>query len=244
MDDVRIGAAFRAVRIRRGWRQADVAARARVSPSLVSLLERGHVETVSLRVLRRVSTALEVRLELIARWRGGELDRLLNAGHAALHEALAQHLHALPPWIHAPEVSFSVWGERGVIDILAFHPPTRSLLVIELKTELVSVEDVLTTMDRRRRLAAGIALQRGWDAASVSVWVVLAASEANRKRVAAHRATLRAAFPADGHAARSWLRRPHGELRALSLWSDSKRSGVTARRAGVKRVRKLADAMS
>jgi len=33
-------------------------------------------------------------------------------------------------WQPAPEVSFAYFGERGVIDILAFHHPTRRLLVI------------------------------------------------------------------------------------------------------------------
>jgi transcriptional regulator with XRE-family HTH domain len=41
MDDIRVGAAFRAVRIRRGWRQQDVADRAGVSRALISLIERG-----------------------------------------------------------------------------------------------------------------------------------------------------------------------------------------------------------
>jgi hypothetical protein len=77
----------------------------------------------------------------------------MHAGHAALHEAVARYLNGVPGWIHSPEVSFAVFRERGVIDILAFHPPTGSLLVIELKTELVSLEDLLSTMDVRLRHA-------------------------------------------------------------------------------------------
>src|SRR5918998_1134234 len=154
MDDQRLGGAFRAVRIRRAWTQRALGARSGVSASLVSLVERGHLDRVSVRVLRRIAAALEVRVDIVARWRGGELERLLNAGHAALHEALARHLADLPGWIHAPEVSFSIFGERGVIDVLAFHRPTGSLLVIELKTEIVSVEELLATMDVRMRHAA------------------------------------------------------------------------------------------
>ena len=63
----------------------------------------------------------------------------------------------LPGWVHAPEVSFAFYAERGVIDILAFHEPTGSLLVIELKTEFVSLEDLLGTMDIRMSHAADIA---------------------------------------------------------------------------------------
>jgi transcriptional regulator with XRE-family HTH domain len=48
MDDQRIGAALRAIRIRKGWRQSDVALRARVSTSLVGAVERGGAAVVTL----------------------------------------------------------------------------------------------------------------------------------------------------------------------------------------------------
>jgi transcriptional regulator with XRE-family HTH domain len=221
VDDQRLGAALRAVRIRRHWTQAELATRCGVSGGFVSLVERGHLDAVSLRALRRLASALEVRLEVTARTRGGDMDRLLNAGHAAMHEEMARHLSSVPGWLHAPEVSFSVFGERGVIDSLAFHPDTGSLVVIELKTALVSVENLLTTMDIRLRLASRIARERGWPATTVSGWIVIADSRTNRRRVAEHSATLRSAFPSDGRRMRAWLRTPAGAVRALSFWSDS-----------------------
>ena len=133
VTDTRVGAALRAVRLRRGWRQTDVAARAHVSRALVSLLERGHIEQVAVGTLREVALALEVQIDVTARWRGGELDRLLTADHAALHEAIARHFAGLSGWEIAPEVTFNVYGERGVIDILAWHAAGRALLIIELK---------------------------------------------------------------------------------------------------------------
>jgi transcriptional regulator with XRE-family HTH domain len=54
MDDLRLGALVRAVRQHRGWRQLDLAAAAAVSASFVSLIERGHLDSVALRTLRRV----------------------------------------------------------------------------------------------------------------------------------------------------------------------------------------------
>jgi hypothetical protein len=181
------------------------------------LIERGHLERVSVRALRRVAAALEVQATISVWLTHGELDRLLNAGHAALHEQIARHFETLAGWVQAPEVSFAVYSERGVIDILAFHEPTGSLLVIELKTELVSLEDLLTTMDVRMRHAAKIAADRGWRAKSVSAWVVIADSRTNRRRVADHSAALRSAFPSNGHAMRSWLLRPTAPIRALSF---------------------------
>ncbi len=237
MDDARVGTAFRAIRIKRGWRQVDVATRAGVSRALVSMLERGHVDRVTVHVVRRVAQTLGIRLDLSVRWRGGDLDRLLNAGHAALHEELARYLGTLPDWLQAPEVSFSIYGERGVIDILAFHPPTGSLLVIELKTELADLEDLLAAMDRRMRLAGTVARERGWEARTVSCWVAIAEGDANRRRVERHKATLRSAFPANGHEMRTWLRTPAGRIAALSFWANDSPGGTTGSRATSKRVR-------
>src|SRR4051794_29121582 len=113
-----VGASFRAVRLRRRMRQSDVAAASGVSRSFVSLIERGHVERASLETLQRVADVLEIRLNLTASWRGGDLERLLNADHSALHESVAEWLSSATGWEFAQEVSFNIYGERGVIDIL------------------------------------------------------------------------------------------------------------------------------
>ena len=56
-------------------------------------------------------------------------------------------------------------GERGVIDILAWHAATRTLLVIELKTEIVDINELMGTVDRKRRLAATVAREQDESAA-------------------------------------------------------------------------------
>jgi transcriptional regulator with XRE-family HTH domain len=237
MDNVRFGALVRAIRIRKNWRQQDLAVRARMSRSVVSRIERGRCASVSVGRLRRLGTELEMSLDIVPRWRGGDAAWVLNAGHAALHEAVAAFLSGIGGWEHAPEVSYSIYGERGVIDILAFHPATGSLLVIELKTEIADFEDLLGSMDRRLRLASTISSERGWNGKTVSGWVIVAASDANRRRVRRHETALRSAFPADGVAARAWIRNPIGRLRALSLWANAPAGSSTARMAPRKRVR-------
>lgn len=241
----RCGATFRAVRIKRGWRQLDVADRARVHRSVVSRIERGHLEHVSIGTLLKVARALEIQVTFSTRWRAGDLDRLVSGRHSRLHEAVASWFAtALPDWILAPEVSFSIFGERGIIDILAWHPGLRALLVIELKTDLADVNEVIGTMDRRRRLAREIARDRGWEPLTVSTWVLVAGGRTNRARVSAHRTLLRSAFPVDGRTIVGWLRRPDREVHALSLWDragdDAGSGGFAARhrvrpRTGVSR---------
>src|SRR4249919_3596733 len=115
MDDQRFGMAVRAVRVRQRKRQADVARSARVSRSTVGRIEHGLVDTVSLRTLRRVCATLEMRVEVQARPRGADLDRMLSARHSQLAESVIRTLRRdNPDWQFLPEVSFAIWGERGV----------------------------------------------------------------------------------------------------------------------------------
>lgn len=235
MEDLRFGATIKAARVKRGWRQSDLAARARVSQATVWRVERGHVPEMTVAAIRKVAAALDVRVELLPRGRGADLDRLLSARHSALHESVARALaHDFPEWLMASEVSFAIWGERGIIDLLLWHPGRRALLIIEFKTELVDVGGMLGTMDRRRRLASEIAEQRGWLPKTVSAWIIVAESRTNQRRIAAQRTVLRNAYPADGRQMRRWLRDPVGPIAALSLWAETTRGAS----APVRRVRR------
>jgi transcriptional regulator with XRE-family HTH domain len=210
------------MRQRRGWRQSDLAARSGISQTVISRIERGHAGPQMLNDVRAIAGALDVRVDLAPRWRAGDLDRLLNRGHSALHESVARMFRAeLPAWILAPEVSFAIFAERGVIDILAWHPGRRALLVIELKTDLADMNELVGTFDRKRRLSRKIALERGWDPLTVSAWLIVADSRTNRRRVAAHEAMLRGALPDDGRAIRRWLLDPVRPVAGLSFWTES-----------------------
>jgi transcriptional regulator with XRE-family HTH domain len=219
MVDQRIGAALRSVRRRKGWSQEELARKARVSQPSVSRMERGHIGAMRFDDVRRVAAVLDIRIDVYARWRAGDLDRLLNAKHSELHELVARWFDdQLPDWVLAPEVSFSIYGERGVIDILAWHEPTRSLLVIELKTAIADVNELLGTLDRKKRLAAQVARERGWDPLSVSAWLIVSDTRTNRRRLDAHMAVIRNAFPQGTWAMRRWLRRPQGAIAAQTVW--------------------------
>ena len=186
-------------------------------------MERGHIGSMRLDDVRRVAAALDIRIDIYARWRAGDLDRLLNARHSELHELVARWFAAeLPEWVLAHEVSFAIYGERGVIDILAWHEPTRSLLVIELKTAIADVNELLGTMDRKNRLAAQVARDRGWDPLTVSQWLIVADTRTNRRRLDAHMTVIRNAFPAGTWAMRRWLRRPRDTIAAVTVWASRK----------------------
>ncbi len=217
MDDQRLGHALRASRIHRQLRQVDVGQAAGVSRATISRAERGCFDELSLATLRRVGRALDVRLELVGRSRGADLDRLANARHAALADFVVREIISIGGWAVRPEVSFAHYGERGVVDLLAWHERTRSLLVIELKTEIVDIGEILGTLDRKRRLGSFIARGIGWAPLSVSCWLGVANGASNRRRVEAHHAVLRAALPDTGRRLRPWLRQPIGEILAVSF---------------------------
>jgi len=238
MDDVRLGNSLRVLRIRKRLRQVDVARRAGVRRETVGRLERGAAGRYPLGILRAVATVLGADVDVRIRWQGADLDRISGAAHAELHESIADHLARWIGWTWRPEVSFSIWGERGVIDILAWHAASRSLLIIELKTELVDPQELVATMGRRVRLGKEIARGLGWHPTSVSAWVIVVESSTNRRRAARHARLLRTAFPADGHAIRRWLRAPDGSISALSFWSDVRPGSLRRSISQVKRVRR------
>ena len=169
MDASKVGRSVRALRVRANLRQADVETAAGVPRAVVARIERGDLAGVRLGQLLAVAGSLDADLEVLIRWNGTELDRLVNAGHSAMHEVAAGVLLAAG-WEAVPERSFSIWGERGVVDILAWHPSTRTLLVVELKTEIVDVQRLIGTVDRYRRLAAEIVKDLGWIPDTVGAW--------------------------------------------------------------------------
>jgi transcriptional regulator with XRE-family HTH domain len=214
MDDSQFGAAIRAVRLRRSMTQEQLAELAGVSRPIVSLVERGRAEETSVRTVRQVAAILGVSVTLNARWRGAEMAKLLDEAHSALVGSVVARLTAAG-WIVLPEHTFSIWGERGSIDVLAWHPGRRALLCIECKTKLPDLQDVLSTMDRKRRLAREIAKLEGWDPAFIGSVLTVPDQKWARNAVRRSAAVFDAALPARTVETRRWLACPSGDLRAI-----------------------------
>lgn len=238
MDDVKLGRSIRALRRRRGWRQADLAVAAGVSRSLISLIERGQIDEVRISRLRAIARALEGSIAVDLRWRGAALDRLVDARHAALTSAAMATIGSTG-WMTQPEVSYSRYGERGSIDILAWHPEARALLVIENKTELTSIEATLRKLDEKARLAPAIAGDRiGWRPTTVSRMLILLANTTNRRRVREHDRVLRASLPARADAVRAWIRAPRRPLAGILFVPIDRMIVVNQGSGGPARVRR------
>lgn len=183
MDTLRLGRLLRMVRLRRKWRQVDVAARARLSAAAIGRHENGHV--LSLRALESHAAVFGLRLEVRLLGRAGDIGRLADEDHARLVEWLAAWLRARGFLVEL-EASYSEWGERGRVDLLAFHPQTGTLLLVEVKTRLIDLQELIGGIGVKERLAATLARRRGWTASQVVVLLAIADGAANRAVVRAH----------------------------------------------------------
>ena len=220
MDRLRVGRSSRALRIRLGLRQSDVAAKARASRSAVSRIERGEITSTPLGTLEAICTALGADLDVRIRWQGEGLDRLMDEAHAGIVERFVRDLRAAG-WETALEATFNEYGERGSVDVLGWHPATRTLLISEVKSVIADAQGTLMPLDRKTRLGVRIGRSRGWDPASVSSVLVVRDGSTNRRRVGLLSATFDAALPVRGAAFRRWLRTPAGSIRALVFLPDS-----------------------
>lgn len=160
------------------------------------------------------------RAELRLSWNGEALDRLLDAAHARLVELVADMLRR-GGWEVAAEVTFWIRGERGSVDLLAWHAATRIVLVIEVKSVVPDIQAMLASIDRKGRLAIEIARSRGWNPLAVGKLLVIGESRTARRRVEAFTTTFEAEFPDRAIAVRRWLHEPNAisTLRGLIFLS-------------------------
>ncbi len=230
MRDLEIGRLLRMLRIRRGWRLRDVADRCGLSPATIGRTELGSIASV--RVLRTHAAALDLRAEWRVVGRVADVARLLDEEHAAIVETLAAAFRQ-GAWRVEAEVSYSEYGERGRVDLLAFDPRGSVLAVVEAKTELADLQALFGSLSVKARLAATLGRRMDWRAARVVSVLAVAATAANRSIVGA----LPALFsPFE----RRWLRAralPAPEGDRVLLWIPASAAGRRPWLAGRRRVR-------
>ncbi|HLX35233.1 MAG TPA: hypothetical protein VKR30_08325 [Candidatus Limnocylindrales bacterium] len=220
VEDERLGRLLRLLRRRFGTTQAALAARAEVPRLDIIRVEAGRAGAIRLDRLRRIFDAGGARGRWHVVWNGAAADRLLDERHAALVERAVTVLQRRG-WTTAPEVSFAEFGERGSIDILAARPARRAIAVVEVKSDLGSIEETNRVLDAKERLSPRLALARfGWQPAVVGRLLVLPDEDRLRRLVARHERTMSAVYPARGPAVRAWLRTPGHPLRGIWFLSE------------------------
>jgi hypothetical protein len=227
-DDQRLAELVRLIRRELRTTQIQLAAVANVPLNDLKKIEAGNAGAVRLERVRRVLDAQGGRARLVALWNGAAADRLLNARHAALVERVVALLKTRG-WEVQVEVSFSEWGERGSIDVLALHRERRAVLVIEVKTAIGSVEATNRMLDVKVRLAPGLVAKRfGWHARVVGRVLVLPSTSTIRRVIAAHAATFAVVYPARSREVRAWLRGPVWPLSGIWFVSDGRDTSIVS----------------
>jgi transcriptional regulator with XRE-family HTH domain len=237
MDRVKIGNTFRAIRVEMRLRQSDVAVRARVSQQTVSDLECGRFGGLSLDTYCGIAEAIDADVPLAPRWRGPKLDRILDRRHALLQNQAAELLTTLG-WEVRSEFSFNRYGDRGSVDILAWHPDCRALLIVEIKTEITDLQETLRVLDMKRRVVPIVSrLDCGWDPRLIAAVLVMPDASTHRDLIDRHGALVSASLPARTWAVRHWVSRPTGDLRGVWFFRNTGDGGAMWKVEPTRRIR-------
>jgi hypothetical protein len=138
------------------------------------------------------------------------------------------------------ELTFNHYGGRGSIDLFAWHSATRTLVVIEIKTVIVDVRDLLSNVDRKVRIGRSLAVERGWTPRAVLPVLLVAEGSTARRRIAEH-AALFGRFSLRGRSGMAWLRQPDLATALSGVLCMAKLSQARPgdrRRAGRQRIRR------
>ena len=198
-----MGRLFRLARHHARLRQEDVARQAGVSRRALVDIEAGRTDAVRIGELSAAAAVLDLRLIVELRPRRRDLHALTDTGHAALVETVVQHLSAVGWLTRVEAISAS-----GAIDVLAFHPERRMLLVVEVKSRIVDIQRTLREIGYRRAPWRRAADEQGWGARAVSTLLVIRETSAQRRLVAQHRGIFDSAMPLHSAEARAWLVQP------------------------------------
>lgn len=215
----------------------DLAARAGVGQPTVSRAERGHLGSLQLSTIRALFAALDARIELEPRWRGGQIDRLVDERHSGLVAAAAE-VFARCGWSPVMEVTYSIYGERGSIDLLGLHAPSGSVVLVEAKTEVTSFEEMQRRFDVKTRLMPRIVENRfGWRPRQIARILVVTDTRTNRRRIDRVRVLVERAYPLRSIAVKRWLQRPIGDVGGIWFLSPMPAQTGSRRAGGPSRVR-------
>lgn len=204
------GRAVRETRMAAGWSQAELGRRSGISKGMIGKIEIGAANctfAVAGRLIDELGIRASLRLDapfIVDRRRQREPI------HARCSAYVRRRLEA-DGWTVHGEVEIVHGQSHGWIDLLAWHPTTRTVLVIEIKTELHDLGQIERTMGWYEREAWAAARRLGWRPVRVvSALVVLMTSEVEG-RVRENVAAIASGFRVRGSALARWVADPSHE---------------------------------
>ena len=178
------------------WSQHELSRRTGVSQSTISRIEAAKLDDVPLGTVAVLLEAMGGRLRVEAEAPFlGDRGLQIDPAHARMSGYVTRRLERCG-WRVATEVEVGGNRSRGWIDVLAFSPATRNVLVIELKTDLHNLGAIDRTLGWYEREAWFAARRLGWRPSAVVGSLLLLMTDENDATIRFNRAALRHAFPA------------------------------------------------
>jgi transcriptional regulator with XRE-family HTH domain len=202
-----------------GWSRRELARRARLSRHVVDRIENA-TAVPSLLAIARLFETLGIEAELATR-APFLLDgtRQKDAAHARcsayVHRRLRRH-----GLLVEREIEIVHGRTHGWIDLLAFESASRTLVVVEIKTQIEDVGHLERTIGWYERQSWVACRRLRWRPTRVVSWLVILDTDAVETRLAANKEAVRLAFPERAAAVHRWLKDPTASpapARALTL---------------------------
>jgi transcriptional regulator with XRE-family HTH domain len=188
------GAIIRDLRHALGWSQRTLAVKSGVSQPWISAVERGRACDVSIDTIDRLLSAMGATLVLDVRAPFLANPRQRDVAHARCSAFVARRLERAG-WHVATEVEVGGDRSRGWIDVLAWHPGTGLILVIEIKTELRDLGAIERAIGWYEREAWAAARRLGWRPRRVLGCLLVLSTEAVDQRIRENRDALARVYP-------------------------------------------------
>jgi transcriptional regulator with XRE-family HTH domain len=203
-----IGRTIRHTRLASRITQLQLASAVGLSQTEISAIERAIYPDLPLSTAERVLDALDIRIELrlVPPFVVGR-NETRDEAHARCVGYVARRLEDAG-WQVAREVPVGGSRWRGFIDILAFHPDARLLVIVEIKTEIVDVGEIDRQLSAYEREAWSAAHGFGWRPTSAIGALVLLGTEENEETVRRHRDVFERTYTFDGRALGGLVRSP------------------------------------
>jgi DNA-binding XRE family transcriptional regulator len=164
-----------------------------VSRAYIAAIEGGRANP-SLDLVVRIADRLGIEIDLVAR----QPLVLARPQHDLVHARCSGYIDRRlrrAGWEVQREVEVVHGRSHGWIDLLAFDPRTRTLLVIEVKTRLDDLGAVERQLGWYERSGLRLAREWRWRADRVAGWLIALASDEIDRAIRANSEALGAAFP-------------------------------------------------
>lgn len=204
----RIGSSVASTRKSIGWSERELAGRLGTNQAAIQRLEAGRQGHLDVMLATAALDMLGIRLSIDANPAGlASRSEQRDLVHARCVGYVARHL-VKRGWEVRMEVEIGEGRYRGWIDILAYRPSDRALLVIEVKTELDDVGRILRSLGWYVRSSRDAARAVGWRPVRIVPALMVLATRETDARIAANADLVRNGLPGSATTLGTWIDDP------------------------------------